>query len=300
MPIVLLKRCILIVLLVLLTTLPTACSLESSSGTSVVTPSPAVIAPSPSPTYTPSPTVPVCRDQTGGVKDFEVPSKLLSAPLAVKVYTPPCYDEKSTYPVLFLLHGQTYSNDQWVRLGVVEKADQMIASHEINPMIIVMPYEVSSMTDPNTSKFDQVVANELVPWVDENYATCGSRACRAIGGLSRGGNWAVRIGFSNQKLFSIIGAHSTPLFFGDQTRLTTWVNGLPSPDDTPMVYMDMGKSDENRNEIVQFEQVLSQLGVEHEFYQFTGYHDETYWSEHVGEYLRWYSWALQNAEEVDQ
>ena len=38
-----------------------------------------------------------------------------------------------------------------------------------------------------------------------------------------------------------------------------------------------------------FEELLNQRGIPHEWYLFSGYHNEDYWSEHLEMYLRWYS-----------
>jgi len=57
------------------------------------------------------------------------------------IYLPPCYDEKTDerYPALYLLHGQTYTYDQWIRLGAVDVIDDLILSGESMPFIIVFP-----------------------------------------------------------------------------------------------------------------------------------------------------------------
>jgi enterochelin esterase-like enzyme len=240
-----------------------------------------------SPTATPK-TV-ACTETKGLISDYSVPSKILKQPVALKVYTPPCYDETGNYPVLYMLHGTTYSNDQWMRLGIADAADEMIASKEISPLIIVMPQEDASMADPTTSKYGEAIVKEVIPWVDASLATCPARTCRAIGGLSRGGNWAVRLGFSEYQYFIAVGAHSTPLFVGDLFRLGYWVRDLTSLELAPQIYMDMGKSDENRVNIQQFDDELTRLKVPHQFFIFDGLHDETYWSAHVKDYLRWYS-----------
>jgi enterochelin esterase-like enzyme len=232
-----------------------------------------------------------CTRTSGNVVSESVPSEMLPKDISLKVYLPPCYDPKADvrYPVLYMLHGQTYLNDQWIRIGIASTADKLIAEKLILPMIIIMPQEDQSTADPYISKYGDAIVQEVIPWVDSHLATCSDRACRAIGGLSRGGNWAVRIGLSNPTLFAAIGAHSTPLFFGDLSKITNWVEQVASLDQVPVLYLDMGKSDENRANILQFEQELSQLGVVHDFYQFIGFHEEKYWSAHVEGYLRWYS-----------
>lgn len=249
----------------------------------------------PLPTATSAPVV--CVASNGKVITDSVPSKILHDPISLKIYLPQCYDPTgaSRYPVLYMLHGQTYLNDQWLRIGIDTAADKLIADKQIQPFIIVMPQEDASTSDPYTAKFGDAVVQEVIPYVDDHLATCTDRSCRAIGGLSRGGNWAVRIGLSNPTLFAAIGAHSTPLFYGDLDKIPAWVKAADSLENVPVLYLDMGKSDENRENILQFEEMLSSLGVVHDYYQFIGFHEEKYWAAHVEDYLRWYSLHLSGA-----
>ena len=71
-----------------------------------------------------------------------------SADRNVTVYLPPGYDEDTArnYPVLYLLHGYTGTNEVWFSgnsfLGagnIREIADALIESGAIQPLIIVMP-----------------------------------------------------------------------------------------------------------------------------------------------------------------
>ncbi len=59
--------------------------------------------------------------------------KIYQAPVKFSLYLPPCYEQKSStrYPVLYLLHGQTYDNHQWIHLGLPEVADTLINDHKI-------------------------------------------------------------------------------------------------------------------------------------------------------------------------
>ena len=41
--------------------------------------------------------------------------------------------------------------------------------------------------------------------------------------------------------------------------------------------------------IMQFENLLSEYQVPHEWHMYSGDHSETYWSAHVMEYLQWYA-----------
>jgi enterochelin esterase-like enzyme len=124
--------------------------------------------------------------------------------------------------------------------------------------------------------------------VDSHYPTCAERGCRAIGGLSRGGAWALHLGFSRWELFGAVGLHSTPPFNNDPARFPAWLEAIPDGQ-IPRVYMDSGRRDAYLSMSSAFEEQLVRLGVPHEWYLFNGMHDEAYWSAHVGDYLQWYA-----------
>ena len=281
------------------------------------TPIPATFTATPLPSPTVTPLVAGCTETSGQVQIVTVPTQLLKQGIELRVYTPPCYDptDPARYSVLYMLHGQTYSDSQWQDLGLFSAADELIDSRQIYPFLIVLPNEADSVAFADTSAFGDALVEEVIPYVDEHFATCRLQACRGIGGLSRGGNWAVRIGFSNPELFAVIGAHSTPLFYGDLERLPKWAAAFPNGNQeivisratesnftnlvtieetltAPMVYLDFGKNDEGKTQMLAFDQSLSQLGVVHQMVEFDGYHDPDYWSAHLPLYLQWYAAAL--------
>jgi enterochelin esterase-like enzyme len=216
---------------------------------------------------------------------------LSNFPLEFLVYLPPCYDQEPErrYPVLYLIHGQGFTQDQWDRLGADEMADQLIAAGEASPFIIVMPRD-RVWTPPTEDLFGQAVIEILLPHIDETYRTIPERDHRAIGGLSRGAGWALRLGLINWEQFGIIGMHSLPILWGDGGSIPRWLDDIPS-DSMPRMYLDIG--DHDRAEITEsatwFSELLAERQIAHEFYVFTGYHDEAYWSAHVEQYLRFYA-----------
>lgn len=232
-----------------------------------------------------------CDFSQGEVLDEEMPSKLLARPLAVKIYLPPCYakNREKGYPVLYMLHGQTYLNDQWRRLGLLTAADEFITAGIIIPMIIVMPYEVSWSATPEESSFDESFLQELLPYIDGKFNTCSERTCRAVGGLSRGGNWAIYLGFSHPEKVTAIGAHSAPLFYGEIQRMTAVLKTTGAVAKLPAIYMDVGNSDENLHQVMTYVDLLKKNNVPYQFTEFQGYHSEDYWRAHVNDYLIWYS-----------
>jgi len=241
----------------------------------------------------------LCAYSSGTVSDLQVPSTVLSHPLAVKVYLPPCYNAARNpgYPVLYMLHGQTYDDGQWQRLGLLTAADELITAGRIPPMIIVMPYDVSWSAGPEVSTFDESFSQELVPYVDGNFNTCSVRACRSVGGLSRGGNWAVYLGFSHPELFTAIGAHSAPLFYGEMQRMTSVLKTDGAISQLPKIYIDVGNKDENLAQVLAYVTLFKKFNVPYLFTEYQGYHAEAYWSAHVTDYLIWYSGEFTSTQE---
>lgn len=239
---------------------------------------------------TPTTTLTPCMKAGGKVEVFEFTTTLLPDPLVYRIYLPPCYDEQPerAFPVLYLIHGQTYSDTQWDRLGVPETADRLIAAGEVAPFIVVMPRD-RVWLEPTKDHFGLAVEQSLIPWIDEHYRTLPERDFRAIGGLSRGGAWAAHIGFSHPELFSAVGMHSGFVFHSDVQEISTWLKNMPDGQ-AFRIYMDI--ADKDRPEITQsatwLEGLLTQFGIVHEWHMFTGEHEEEYWQAHVEEYLRWY------------
>lgn len=274
-------------------------SLESSptlripSATTFPSPIPSITRspqPSRSPTLTPSPTRPICLRQGGRIETNQVRTELLKLPLEYRVYLPPCYDQNRSqrYPVLYLIHGQNYNDDQWDRLGVDEIANKLIATGEMPPFIVVMPRD-RVWSQPSEDRFGDAVMEALLPKIDTDYRSLAERRYRAVGGLSRGAGWAVHLGLSHWESFGAIGAHSLPVFYSDLPYIKKWLDAIPS-DSLPRIYLDLG--DKDRLQLSRsakwFEELLTQKNIPHEWHLYPGYHEEAYWQTHLEEYLRWY------------
>jgi enterochelin esterase-like enzyme len=232
---------------------------------------------------------PDCLMQGGQVMGTSIPSRHMNGELKFHLYLPPCYDQDATrrYPVLYLIHGQSFNDDQWVRLGAPPAADQLIASG-MPPFIIVMPYDKYHYRQPATDPFDEAVIEELIPFIDLTYRTLPERTSRAVGGLSRGAGWALHFALNNPELFGAFGGHSLAILDEDGRRLSRLLNSIPV-NDMPRIYMDIGKSDGLKASAGKFEAQLTERGIPHEWYVYPGFHNEAYWSKHVGEYIKWYA-----------
>lgn len=236
-----------------------------------------------------SPTPHHCWNRGGYLEKESISAAELEHPLAFQVYLPPCYyhHTEQYYPVLYLLHGLYSTDNQWVRLGVVETARTLMTEGEIPPFIIVMPRD-RDWSLPPENKFGDVLVFELVLWVDNHYRTIPGHEFRAIGGLSRGGNWALHIGLQYWGMFGALGAHSAPVFYTDGLKISRWLDEIP-PEKMPRIFIDIGENDGDGEYIHIFEDMLNERGIPHEWHLNPGTHNEEYWGAHLEQYLLWYS-----------
>lgn len=241
-------------------------------------------APTPTRTSTPAPTRPACLSQPGEIRTGELDDPALFRPLPYRIYLPACYTDWPTarFPALYLLHGLQATDAQWDDLGVDETADRLIAAGEIPPFLIVMPWERRGL------EYEPAIAEVLVPWIDHSFRTIASSEGRAIGGLSRGAGWALRIALGNPGLFSAIGLHSPAVLSPDLYNIPYWLEGL-SPDDLPRIWVDIGDRDPLRPSTLELTGLFDQAGVAYDWHPNQGYHAPEYWSSHMEEYVIWYS-----------
>ncbi|HEY3290526.1 MAG TPA: alpha/beta hydrolase-fold protein [Anaerolineae bacterium] len=251
----------------------------------------------------------LCGDKAGRVVGDAVKSRTLGVTLPVDIYLPPCYDDKKyTYPTLYLIQGLGYVRGQWADDGVATVADRAILSGQLPPFIMVMPANDSMSgsasrfvyTSRGDNSWEGFITNELIPTMDNRYSTWGNRDGRAIGGISRGGYWALEIAFTHTSLFSAVGGHSpaitsdylvgTPDDFSmlDLVRTTDSLKSL-------RIFLDAGLGDVTQNGVYQ---LASELGAKKLTYVGrigTGKHDDVYWSSQLGNYLRFYAatWPMQ-------
>jgi enterochelin esterase-like enzyme len=245
---------------------------------------------------TPTPTPDGCQ-QAGTVQRLQMQSALLNLTMNVSVYLPPCYDSmlKGGYPAAYLFHGQTFDDRMWIELGAVEYVDALILAGEAEPFVMIFPNEEFFYRPVLGNAFPQAVIEELLPWAEENFNLCPEWECRAIGGISRGASWAMRIGMTNPRIFSRIGIHSLPSFLGGEGQVAEWVKVLPK-DQLPFVAMDSGRLDPEIKSAIAVEAVLNQQGLPHVWHLNEGRHDDEYWASQIESYLRWYAGGWENLE----
>ncbi len=136
-------------------------------------------------------------------------SKAMKKNVPVVVVLPDSYfkDNKTRYPVIYLLHGFGGNHRTWIS---VRPDLQKIASRY--DIIFACPDGATSWywdSPKNPAlKYETYVAKELVSQIDKKYRTIKSPKGRAITGLSMGGHGGLWLAFRHQDIFGACGATS--------------------------------------------------------------------------------------------
>lgn len=245
-----------------------------------------------------------------------VEESLYAATLGVhtsyRVLLPPGYDASSRrYPVLYMLHGVAGDSSEWQAIGLLEAADRMVQRGEIDPFLIVLPNGGANywVNHASGARWADYVVEDVVRQVDRQYRTIDSPRGRAIGGLSMGGEGALRIALTNPRIFGAAAAHSPSLrtafdqfqpelqaLFGDEAA---WRAATPLwlVVDTDTAFglnlaIDVGEDDPWRPNVELLHQRMVERGIPHRFEVLPGEHAAEYWIDNVDRYLAFYSSAL--------
>jgi enterochelin esterase family protein len=130
-------------------------------------------------------------------------SKTLGTTRPLLVYTPPAFDPAKKYPVLYLIHGGSDTEETWTKVGRANFiADNLIAQGKAKPMIIVMPN--GNVRPKPMADFTKDVINDIIPFVEANYPASSASQDRAVAGFSVGGGQTLNIGLTNTDKFSYV------------------------------------------------------------------------------------------------
>ena len=279
-----------------LTLTPTFTPTPTLTLTPTLTPTPT---PTPTPTSTPTP---ACAVGTGRMEQHTYLSQTTGDEQSYRIYLPPCYDQTDRrYPVLYLLHGWPYDEAHWDSLGADEAADAGIGAGTLLPFIIVLPGATEGLyvnTCGGERSFEGQVVNDLMSHVDSTYRTWAEREGRAIGGVSRGGVWALEIGFRHSELFAAVGAHSPALSVNMAPPAYDPFYLLGEPGVAALrIYLDAGDADWAQKSTQALHEALEAQGIAHEYVVHAGSHENGLWAANVAQYLAFYTagWPIGSA-----
>ncbi len=136
------------------------------------------------------------------------------------VYLPPGYGESGQlYPVLWSLAAYTSAGPAhvaWRNHGetLPQRLDRLIAEERMPPAIVVFPDAYTSLggnqyvNTPAMGPYADYLARELVPFVDEHFATIADPAARGLFGKSSGGFGALHLAMEYPEVWSAAASHA--------------------------------------------------------------------------------------------
>ena len=234
------------------------------------------------------------------------------------IFLPPRYAVCSQrYPVLYLLQGVAGDSTEWQSIGLLEAADRLIQDGVIEPMLIVLPNGGANywVNHADGARWGDYLVADVVASVDREYRSIPDRDDRAVGGLSMGGEGALRMAMLNPDVFGIAAAHSPSLrtaydqlapelqnLYGTEANWRA-VSGLWLATESDAAYrlnisIDVGQDDPWRPNVELLHARLLERGINHQFSVLPGEHAAEYWIENVDRYVGFYANAFSMASQA--
>lgn len=225
---------------------------------------------------------------TGKIDTITYASKTVGTVRRALLYTPPGYNRKSMYPVLYLLHGIGGDEKEWLKGANPQVIlDNLYAEKKLEPMIVVMPNgramkddrAVGNVFDKDKVEafavFEKDLLNDLIPYIEMTYSVIKDKDHRAIAGLSMGGGQSLNFGLGNLDQFSWVGGFSS----APNTKLPREL--VPNPDETKkklkLLWISCGDNDGLISFSKRTHDYLYQQDVPHIYYIEPGVHDFKVW-----------------------
>ncbi|MGB2895123.1 MAG: alpha/beta hydrolase-fold protein [Anaerolineales bacterium] len=199
----------------------------------------------------------------------------------VLIYLPPCYDDLNRrYPVLYLLHGKPQGENHWQILGVEAALEDVYKDDTLPPFLVVMPRQpepLFSSTDGGPGSYEDEFINGLVPFIDRTYRTIAQGDSRGLAGVSRGGVWALEIGFRNTDIIQRVGALS-PALNVNYARPEYDPFSLMLFGDMPSkIFLMSGDTDYAYAKTLDLSEALHEVDIEHKYVLVSGNHESSTW-----------------------
>lgn len=184
----------------------------------------------------------------------------------VIVYVPPGYDEEPqrTYPVLYLHDGQNLFDGEtsyvkgrtWM---VLEHADGAIEAGEVEPLIIVGIYNTGDrrlaeytheynwqMGGGEANRYGDLLTQELMPWIAEQYRVRHERESTGMGGSSLGALVSLYLGLRYPQIFGRLALLSPSVWWNHKSILGYLNEHSPQVWERPRIWLDVGEHEGQR------------------------------------------------------
>jgi S-formylglutathione hydrolase FrmB len=259
--------------------------------------------------------VSACVSFAASVDTVSTYSPSMKKNIKAVVIKPGDYSRDKTFPVVYLLHGYSGDQNDWIR-----KVPLIKEYVDMYNLIIVCPdggfssWYFDSPVD-SSFRYETYVAKELITWIDTHYATIRNKSGRAITGLSMGGHGALYLAIRHQDVFGAGGSMSggvdiTP--FPDKWDIAKrlgsyaayperWKENsvihlvhLLTPGSLSIIF-DCGTDDFFYKVNVRLHEELLYNNIPHDFISRPGGHSWEYWTNAVGYQLMFMNKFFTNA-----
>jgi putative tributyrin esterase len=263
--------------------------------------------------------VPESRVQCGAIKSKYVPGRV-----GYCAMLPPGYDANpgKRFPVLYFLHGLGSDQSFLASSGASSVIEEAWEQKRLGEFVIITPQGENSFyinSRDGHVLYEDFFVREFVPQMEKRFRLAGTRAGRAIEGVSMGGYGALRFAFKYPQMFVSVAAHM-PALLEDLPHGSASVglaaflgNTFGSPlnerfwkENTPFVfartanlrglkiYFDSGDHDMYGFDAGarQLDRLLAARRVPHEAHIYPGGHDWQFVAQHLDQSLLFQSRAL--------
>jgi len=267
------------------------------------------------------------------LKKRTLQSNILNGSISYAVLLPKDYDtSKSSYPVVYLLHGMGDDETAWYEGGDITYYVDFYSAETV-PMIYVMPqgfntYWVNKYN--GDYPYMDMMVMELVPAIDKQFRTIKDAQHRAVMGYSMGGYGALILPAKNPTVFktgvilsmsyrtdqqymnesqdgwnyqwgSVFGGEGSSGtarltdYYKENNPFYFFKNSGDLSRNGQNYFFDCGDDEENLSEPNDaIHDLLSDLNIKHEYRVKNGAHNWDYWHMALPEALKYISLAVQN------
>ncbi len=260
------------------------------------TPTPTATPLPPTPTATPTATptlspTPTC--EPGHWETGVVPIPAMALEIRYQIYLPSCWGPGKRYPVLYFLHGSPYDERHGDQLGIDETLEAGIRAGRWPPFLVVLPGFPDALyvnTSGGPGSVEAVMMEVLIPYIESRYPAEPARWARAIGGISRGGVWALEIALRHPEAFASVGGHSPALSVNQAPPVyDPFFLAREADLDGLRIYLDAGDADWALEGTQQLAAILEARGIPVRWEVHPGGHEDVLWASALEAYLDFYA-----------
>lgn len=248
-----------------------------------------------------------------GIRFLTLYSPALKGRGDVSVFAPHEIGLKRDVPLVLLLHGVYDSHWTWFFNGGAHKAAMnLMADGRMRPMLLAAPsdglYEDGSGYLRHSGRdFERWITDDVIEGVSRTYGCISEKSPIFIAGLSMGGYGALRLGMKRADLFRGVSAHSAitdiremsqfvrdpfppELVKSTETDIFAWIE--KNREMLPPFRFDCGTSDPLIEGNRRFHGELKRRAIPHQYGEFNGEHEWSYWSAHISSSLLFFESVL--------